>query len=406
MRRLIPWLVCLPLVAQAQVAQTWLRVALTPPNVMPRLPRSTAVYPPQEIHLRFSHEQHVRADVDCVQCHDAVEKSKSASDRNIPGHVQCEMCHEIEAAKNGEETDPPSSCETCHPGVKDEASPYVPSVFPANQLHFPHEKHVAKGYSCNRCHEGIEQAELGTRDHLMKMTDCLSCHDGQQAPNKCTTCHLSEPDGVLVTRFASGSLAPSGQLRDDDHSRDFLRRHATMAGSDLDSCADCHRSSECEACHVSSSKAFRVHPPDWMASHGMQARSQAMDCASCHREQSFCVACHQTTGAASESRLRNPPGLLAGKSFHPAGFMTAGSATHHAFAAQQNMESCASCHQEQTCMKCHAAVGGANINPHPAGFKASGEACRAFRQAPVACAKCHGGGAGLTTVGQLLVGCP
>jgi hypothetical protein len=394
--------------ARAQVARNWLRVALTPPAVAGRGP-SKAVYPPQDVHLRFSHAQHAKADVDCTQCHDMVEKSARASDRNIPVHLQCESCHDIAAAKQGEETDPPSSCAVCHPGVRSEADPYVPNVFPANNLRFPHDRHLEQGISCTRCHQGIEQADLGTRDHLMKMTGCLECHDGRQAPNKCATCHLSEPDGVLKTRFASGALAPTGQLRNDDHGRDFLHRHARLAQGDLESCSDCHRQTECEACHVSTSKAFRIHPPDFMASHGLQARTQTLDCASCHREQSFCVACHQQTGAAAESRLRtglNAP--LAGAKFHPDGWMTSrANPDHHAFAAQQNMESCASCHQEQTCLKCHAATGGGpKVDPHPPGFRASGAACRAFRQSPVACVKCHGGGSQFTGLGRLLIGCP
>ncbi len=395
--------------AEAQVAQTWLRVALTPPNVLPRSSRSLAVYPEQQIHLRFSHRQHVAAEVSCGQCHEAVEGSSRASDRNIPGHTQCETCHDIDAAKAGEETDPKSSCDTCHPGVRSEADPYVPSRFPANNINFPHERHISLGVDCLRCHEGVDKAELGTRDHLMKMTQCLTCHDGQQAPNRCTTCHLAEPDGRLQTRFASGSMAPTGQLRDDAHDRDFLRRHAHLAQADLESCSDCHRAAECEACHVSSSKAFRIHPPDWMASHGIAARGQAMDCAACHRQQSSCVACHQQSGVASESNLRKAGGPLAGGSFHPAGFanLTRDNPNHHAFEAQQNIESCASCHQEQTCLKCHAATQSSlRINPHPDGFKESGAACRAFRQAPIACAKCHGGGSGLSGLGRLLVGCP
>jgi hypothetical protein len=406
---LVALLMAIALPAEAQVAQTWLRVALTPPNVLPRTSRSLAVYPAQQIHLRFSHRQHVEAQVDCTQCHDAVEKSSRAADRNLPGHVQCESCHDIAAAKAGEPADPKSSCDTCHPGVTSDADPYVPSHFPANNLHFPHDTHLRRGIDCARCHEGIEKAELGTRDHLMRMVQCLGCHDGVQAPNRCTTCHLAEPDGVLKTRFESGTLAPTGQLRDDAHDRDFLRRHAQVAQADQESCSDCHRVAECEACHASSSKAFRIHPPDWMASHGVVARSQSMDCASCHREQSSCVACHQQTGVASESRLRRAGGPLAGRSFHPAGFANPvrDSPNHHAFEAQQNIESCASCHQEQTCIKCHAAVPTSpKINPHPPGWRESGAACRSLRQAPVACAKCHGGGAGLVSLGQLLVGCP
>lgn len=395
--------------ARAQVAEAWRRVSLSPPDVFAADGPSTAVYPAQDVRVVFSHAQHRKADIDCTQCHDAVEKSKSASDLNIPGHEQCESCHDIPAARRGEATDPKSSCETCHLGVRTERDPYVPDVFPANNLKFPHAVHVAKGVACAKCHAGIDDAELGTRDHLMKMTGCLACHDGEKAPNRCATCHLSEPDGVLITRFASGSLAPTGKLRDDDHGRDFLRRHAQLATSDLESCSSCHRAVECETCHAASSKAFRVHPPDWMASHGISSRSQAMDCAACHREQSFCVACHQQTGAASESRLRVPGSPLGATRFHPDGWssLVRGNPNHHSFQAQQNIESCASCHQESTCIKCHATTGAvAQVNPHPVGWKESGAACRSLRQAPLACAKCHGGGAGLGAVGQLLVGCP
>jgi hypothetical protein len=293
--------------ARAQVMRSWLRVALNPVQPTAQKGPSTAVIPAQTIGLRFSHQQHTAAGVDCTQCHDAVEKSRFASDRNIPAHGQCEQCHDIDAAAKGEASDPPSSCVACHPGVQKEGDPVPPDVFPANNLHFPHAVHLAKGAKCTDCHAGIEEAELGTRAQLPKMAQCLQCHDGQQAPNKCTTCHLSEPDGVLRTRFASGALAPSGTLRDDDHGHDFLRRHAHIAAADMESCSSCHRATECEACHTASSKAFRLHPPDWLAVHGVSARSAEIDCTACHREQSFCVSCHQQMGVASESRLPSRP---------------------------------------------------------------------------------------------------
>lgn len=393
--------------AEAQVGSIWLRDALAPPRPGVRRTPSNAIFPKQEIRLRFSHKQHVEADVDCQMCHDALTRSDKPSDRNLPKHEQCETCHDIEAAAKGEAVDPPSDCASCHPGHQGPDDP-PKSVFPAGHLIFAHSTHLARGAKCTDCHSGVEQAGLATVENLPRMVTCLGCHDGTQAPNRCTTCHLSEPDGVLVTRFSSGTLAPTGTLRDDDHGSDFLRRHAFVAKSEMESCQSCHRTSECEACHVSSSKAFRVHPPDWQQTHSVSARGQEMDCRSCHREQEFCLSCHQQLGVAKESKLRQPGERLANARFHPPGFsaMSASSPNHHKFAAQANIQSCTACHQEQTCMQCHAVNGPmASVSPHPAGWRDSGTACRSFKAAPVACAKCHGGGAGLTSVGQLLVEC-
>ncbi len=394
--------------ARAQTAEAWLREALNPPTPEPPGP-SDAVYPPQQIGLTFSHKVHVDEDVDCTECHDAVDHSRLAADRNIPGHTQCEDCHDIDAAARGEKTDPASNCEVCHAGVHRKGDPVAPDVFPANNLRFPHDVHLARKIACTTCHQGIEKAKLGTRANLTRMVQCLDCHDGTKAPDRCSTCHLTEPDGLLQTRFDTGMLEPTGQIADDDHGRDFLHRHAHLAQSDLAACSSCHRQAECESCHANSSKALRVHPPDWLASHGLSARTDELSCRSCHRAQSFCVACHQQRGVAMDSPLRAASLPLGRTTFHPPGWssLTRNGPNHHSFYAQQNIEACASCHQEADCMQCHATTGAiAQINPHPIGWKESGAACRAFHQAPIACAKCHGGGANLTSVAQLLVGCP
>jgi hypothetical protein len=398
--------------AQAQLGADWLRQALSPPRPGLKQGPSNAIYPPQVISLRFSHRQHVEAEVSCASCHDAIDKSTRPTDRNLPAHAQCESCHDIEAARRGEATDPLSTCAACHTGHVPGTESVAANDFPPANVHFSHQSHLVRGARCTDCHASAGAATLATRADLPRMVTCLGCHDGRQAPNRCTTCHLSEPDGVLKTRFAAGTLAPVGTLRDDDHGRDFLRRHAHVARSEMESCSSCHRAAECEGCHAASSKAFRVHPPDWTQSHGISSRGREMDCQSCHREQSFCISCHQQLGVASESRLRQPGTALAGQRFHPPGFtgLSRASPDHHAWAAQANIQSCAACHQEQTCLKCHASTasvpGSPAFNPHPPGFGQGGAACRALRASPVACAKCHGGGAGLVSLGQLLVGCP
>src|SRR5690349_9266435 len=78
--------------------------------------RSLAIFPAQNIPLRFDHALHLDSGADCATCHESVSKSESAKDRNLPGHEECETCHDLEAAQQGKKTDPPASCNTCHPG--------------------------------------------------------------------------------------------------------------------------------------------------------------------------------------------------------------------------------------------------------------------------------------------------
>lgn len=398
--------------ARAQFVESWMRSALSPTRPQPRLGVHAAIFPPQQVHLRFSHALHVEAEVACEMCHDAIGESARPVDRNIPAHAQCESCHDIDAAKKGEQTDPLSTCEACHAGHAG-GEEVARNVFPAANVVFSHAAHLKRGAACADCHAGVERTQLATREHLPKMARCLACHDGAKAPNRCETCHLTEPDGRLRTRFASGTLAPSGTLRDDDHGRDFLRRHARVAQSDAESCSSCHRQAECVQCHAASSKAFRLHPPDFAQTHAVSARGLELDCQSCHRAQGFCVSCHQQTGAAKESRLRQPGTPLAAQSFHPPGFvrdsrggLLRAGPEHHSFAAQANLQSCVSCHAEQTCLQCHATTGGTtNVSPHPPAFAESTGACRALEVAPVACAKCHGGGAGLASLRRRMPTC-
>ena len=61
--------------------------------------RNDAIYPQQFIPLNFSHEQHLKADVECEACHEQATKSIRASDHLVPEHHdQCDSCHDIDKA--------------------------------------------------------------------------------------------------------------------------------------------------------------------------------------------------------------------------------------------------------------------------------------------------------------------
>ena len=149
--------------------------------------RSLAVYPAQNIPLRFSHSVHLEGGADCTTCHDAARKSTLAADRNLPKHPECEQCHDIKAAARGKKVDPPATCGYCHPGfdpaVRREPAPVD---FPSPNLKFNHKVHVDRRIECTACHGKMDDVTLASRMQLPKMATCLACHDGRAAPAECS----------------------------------------------------------------------------------------------------------------------------------------------------------------------------------------------------------------------------
>jgi len=56
----------------------------------------------------------------------------------------------------------------------------------------------------------------------------------------------------------------------------------------------------------------------------------------------------------------------------------------HGRAARQDLNACATCHQQTYCMQCHSDLG-ARINPHGPGF----DAARMASKNPRLCLMCH-----------------
>jgi c(7)-type cytochrome triheme protein len=351
--------------------------------------RSLAIYPAQNIPLRFDHALHLDAGAECATCHDSVSKSESPKDRNLPGHEECETCHDIEAAQKGQKTDPPASCNTCHPGFdatvrKEPAKVEVP---PGN-LRFAHKVHLDRKVECATCHGDMTKVQLATRQQLPKMATCFECHDGKQASNECKTCHLTEASGRLQLTFASGILRPmQGDPLGLDHGPRFEFNHGPRASVSRQTCNQCHSDSYCQKCHDALQKPLSVHPNDYITLHPIQARTDAQRCESCHRLQSFCAACHERTGVGmdADSTLRPRNAKV-----HPdyAAWVQVPGPQHHGIVASRDIRQCAACHREETCVSCHAETSvRQQVNPHPSGFAGS---CKKLAAAnDRACLKCH-----------------
>jgi hypothetical protein len=351
--------------------------------------RSLAVYPAQNIPLRFDHALHLEAGADCATCHDSTRKSESTRDRNLPGHEECESCHDIAAAQKGEKTDPPSSCGTCHPGfdVTVRKEPAKLELPPAN-LHFSHKLHLDRKVECNACHGDLTKVNLATRQQLPKMANCFECHDGRVVTNDCKACHPTQPSGRLQLTFSSGILRPmQGNPLGMDHGPRFEFNHGTRAAVSRQMCMECHSDSYCQKCHDALQKPLSVHPNDYITLHPVQARTDAARCESCHRAQSFCAACHERSGVGMDA---NPSLRPRNTKVHPdyATWVDVLGPQHHGIAASRDIRSCTSCHREESCISCHSELSERRqVNPHPNGFA---DACRRLASAnDRACLKCH-----------------
>ncbi len=371
---------------------------------------SHVIFPAQKLTIRFNHKRHVRElGMSCVTCHDQAKTSRKSSDSLLPPAKRCDGCHLTDHRDLDAVTGAPgeliAQCRFCHVGYQPEHGNRVArQVVPKPNLRFNHAVHAARNIACQQCHGTVQNLELATRDQLPRMRRCLDCHDKPEAArgeakSACTTCHLSEADGVMKTSFATGRLEPPSWLRNAGHDADWLERHKRVAADDSQLCANCHHEDECVDCHDGRVRPRNVHPNDWISMHAVAARQNNPSCTSCHQIQSFCVSCHQRVGVT----LSGPTSNLAGRGqFHPPKSEWTDpprTRSHHAWEAQRNLNACVSCHVERDCAVCHAtaAVGGRGgriggsigqgSNPHPAGFRAR---CRtALRKNARPCLVCH-----------------
>ncbi len=204
---------------------------------------------------------------------------------------------------------------------------------------------------------------------------CANCH----TKPSCAGCHAGgtgKAQSIIAALPAPGRTATGvirAANRNSVHPVDIAKRHANLAATGKTSCAACHSQQTCAACHAGSdSRAF--HVANFVERHATDVFARSSDCQSCHSTERFCRDCHARTGIAAQGAMT--------AAFHtgqPMWFLS------HGQAARTGMESCASCHRQNDCVRCHSAVGGWRINPHGPGFPAGRLAARNA----ASCRWCH-----------------
>jgi len=382
--------------------------------------------PPAECIACHAHEasSHLASDARCETCHVPLASAVALSDSAIAGfptppshddpnwiatHApkgdaalrQCATCHARE------------SCARCHVNASTLAS--VQSLASdARVARLVHGR--APRYPVPPSHRSAEFAER--HGALAASTDatCANCH----SQSSCQTCHLGTMGARVIAKLprpipgsaagvrlrgaepsfgessprAEGPSAPGDERRDDFatlanvraltdtarpkrvfvHQADFARAHGPAAASGQLNCAGCHQQRFCTSCHQGEGER-RYHPFNFASGHASTAYARETSCTSCHNTETFCRACHVKSGIAGAITSRT---VGAAHGAQPLWLL------QHGQAARQGLQSCAGCHQQTDCLRCHSTVT-QRVNPHGPDF----DARRMSARNKLVCQYCH-----------------
>lgn len=268
--------------------------------------------------VTFNHKYHVQEEeIDCQDCHSAVTTSQTGVDNLLPDMDVCSDCHDVEEEDN---------CGKCHSDTDD---PGGYSKILNYSKKFPHKRHLDKDLKCIDCHSGISDKDFVLPYQLPVMNDCIVCHRERLVSGDCMTCHSESED-----------------LRPDSHTKNFLHDHSDVAQNDFqqingdNSCSNCHSENYCQDCHQGDNLDRMTHPLNFAFTHSLQAQGKEKECSSCHIEKQFCNDCHREYSIMPHS--------------HKAGWTNTipNDGGLHRFEAQNDLENCRSCHEQNAAQVC------------------------------------------------------
>jgi hypothetical protein len=383
-------------------------------------------HPLPATNVTFDHVPHVAmfegmdtTDRVCQRCH-ATADSLPFMDVGAAHPERCVVCHGQGATSHLTQT----SCEPCHTTLHDASGLTVAQVraFPKPPSHDSagwvlHHQSAAAGPTCAVCHAQqfcaschVNAATVPAIDSLPAddrvaelvrgwkpvypapashqsgswaqrhgavaragVSECANCH----AQESCIGCHRVQERVPAIARLPrrvrGGAFGVDlAGLQPASHLPDMLLKHRVLAAAGTESCNTCHQPSFCVSCH-DAARAPSFHGADFVERHAQQAYTNEAECAACHQTQVFCRDCHRMMGRTGTTAPigkyhDNQPGWLFG----------------HGGIARRAIETCASCHDQTFCLKCHSATTGWHVNPHGPGFDPKVES-----KNPAMCLICH-----------------
>jgi len=137
--------------------------------------------PPPQQPVPFSHRVHAGVNkIGCQMCHAYAAHSPVAG---VPSMARCFGCHKFVARDN---KDVQLVVQTDREG----------KVLAWNRVYrlpdhvfFTHERHIAAGLRCQRCHGEVEAMDVVRQASPLTMGWCVDCHRQRKAPTDCLSCH-------------------------------------------------------------------------------------------------------------------------------------------------------------------------------------------------------------------------
>ncbi len=147
--------------------------------------------------IAFGHAPHVKADVECVACHEGIIDRGA---QRLPALEICTDCHE-----GGDDSEPPTVGQKRAAAALDElkkqpdpARLWTSAMRLESHTFFPHVSHTeAAKLECETCHTGIkEQLVPKSSRQTFTMAACIDCHStaapdspAAGAIHDCARCH-------------------------------------------------------------------------------------------------------------------------------------------------------------------------------------------------------------------------
>jgi hypothetical protein len=315
----------------------------------------------------------------CEACHVPLASSGFGRERiealEAPeGHEGDAFLLEGHAASAGDDVGRCATCHTsdrcasCHVSVDQPEIEAIPAAPPTMELPM-----WEASYPVPKSHETI-RFDMAHKPGGEGAAECSTCHTS----NDCLSCHVEPGPPVLAELPARSDVRAPGvhldvEAPESHEALFFMSSHANLAAAEPTSCATCHTETYCVDCHDGPSDGG-YHAPSFVARHAADAWGRDQECATCHSTAAFCRECHVDSGLGSRGRL--------GPGYHDAEPVWL---LRHGGPARQNLESCASCHQQKDCVQCHGVLGAFVVSPHTSDFDAEA----AWRKSPRTCIACH-----------------
>lgn len=132
--------------------------------------------------IAFSHKLHAGTrKIPCLYCHSNAEHSRHAT---VPSMNVCMNCHTVAR------TDRPAIKELTALWQADKPVQWIRIHRLPDYVYFSHRWHVAKGFTCQKCHGPVETEDEVRQYANLKMGWCIQCHRQNNASTECNTCHM------------------------------------------------------------------------------------------------------------------------------------------------------------------------------------------------------------------------